>query len=504
MQALFQNGWAIGTAAVTALTVFGLAAFFVSRYKRCPANKILVISGKVGTGTSAKCISGGGAFVMPIVQEYDFLDLSPMSLDIALNDALSLENIRIAAPTTVTIAISNDPAIQKNAAVRLLGLNPQGIRQLSDNIIVGQMRQVIASMSIQDINRDREMFLKKIEESMEPELAKVGLTALNVNIRDIKDDSGYIEATGRKASAQAVNQANADVADQERQGAVRIAGAKQEQEIKVAEAARTKEIGIANATKEKEIGVAEALKDKAVRVAEFNKEQTITVASAEADGAKGKAEAEVIKAAAFRKAETAKAEAEGAVEVARNTAQAAAAKANGERIEQEKRAELEATAKAESAKKIVDAEAQARQTVIAAEAEAKAIFAKYKAEADGTLAKLQAQAEGEKQIALAKAAGMKALVEAAGDATAAYRLLTIDQIPVVAKAASDAVQNIKFDKVIVWGQGEGSEIPNFLTGLAKGIIPLMETLGQVSDVKIPGLKTPASSGSISAAESTSA
>jgi flotillin len=123
---------------------------------------------------------------------------------------------------------------------------------------------VIASMTIDQINRDRDGFLHKIQVSLEPELKKIGLVLINVNIHDLRDESGYIEAIGRKAAATAVQQARGDVADQERMG-----------EVRGAEAEREKFVLVANATKEREIGLALADRERAVRLAELDKERKV-------------------------------------------------------------------------------------------------------------------------------------------------------------------------------------------------------------------------------------
>ncbi len=521
-----SNMWVAAAAVVSVLAVISIALFFVSRYRRCPANKVLVISGSTGKNKDgkavAKCISGGGAFVWPVIQEFGYLDLSPIQLPIKLMDALSFENIRVATPATVTVAIGTDEEHQYNAATRLLGLDQNEIQKIANDIIIGQMRQVIASMKIEEINKDREIFLKNIEKSLEPELKKIGLWLINVNIQDLKDESGYIEATGRKGAATAVQQANADVADQERAGTTKVAEAKQAQAIAIAQADRTKEIGIATALQEKtvaiaqaertkdigiaqatqekavavaeavrtqEIGIATAQQTKAVQVAALDRDQRVKVAEADATASEGEAAALVRKAEAFRISESARAVAEGNVQVARNTAQALAAEADGKRIEAEQRAQKEANAKAQAAATIAEAEGVARQQVIAAEAGAKAIFAKMKAEADGTLAKLEAEAKGALAIANAKADGLRNMVDAAGgDANAAYRLLMIDNVRYVADASAKAISNIKFDKVMVWGNGEGGEVPNFIKGLVKSMVPLMEVINEQTDIKVPGLK----------------
>ena len=252
---------AFGAPAAVIVVLASVAALFVARYRRCPANKVLVISGNVGGGENARCISGGGAFVWPVIQEYAYLGLEPIQIDIPLKDALSLENIRVAVPSVFTVAIGTEQEVRQNAAIRLLGLTHEQIKRQAQDIIFGQLRQVIASMRIEEINRDRDGFLHKIQTSLEPELKKIGLVLINVNITDLKDDSGYIEAIGKKAAAIAVQQARGDVAEQEKLGTVRVA-----------EAEREKVVQVANATKLREIGTREATREQAVRIAELEKE----------------------------------------------------------------------------------------------------------------------------------------------------------------------------------------------------------------------------------------
>ncbi len=196
--------WAVAGPLLAVIVFLSILFLFVARYKRCPSNKVLVISGKVGGGESAKCISGGGAFVWPVIQEYAYLGLEPIQIDIPLKDALSFENIRVAVPSVFTVAIGTEAEVRQNAAIRLLSLTPEQIKRQAQDIIFGQLRQVIASMRIEEINKDRDAFLHRVQQSLEPELKKIGLVLINVNITDLKDDSGYIEAIGKKAAATAV------------------------------------------------------------------------------------------------------------------------------------------------------------------------------------------------------------------------------------------------------------------------------------------------------------
>src|SRR5688572_27831144 len=187
--------------------VFSFLMVIARRYKRCPSNRILVIYGKTSAGRSAKCMHGGGTFVWPLIQNYEFMSLDPVQIEIPLAGALSIENIRVSVPSVFTVAIGTDQETMQNAAERLLGLKTPEIVKQAEDMIFGQLRQVIASMRIEEINKDRDIFLSKIQTSLEPELKKIGLVLINVNIKDISDESGYIEAIGRKAASEAIQQA---------------------------------------------------------------------------------------------------------------------------------------------------------------------------------------------------------------------------------------------------------------------------------------------------------
>ena len=476
----------------------GLLFLFVSRYKRCPANKVLVISGTVSGGNAAKCISGGGAFVWPVIQEYDYLSLEPIQIDIPLKDALSFENIRVSVPSVFTVAVGTEPEVRQNAAVRLLKLDQMQIKRQAQDMIFGQLRQVIASMRIEEINRDRESFLHNIQSSMEPELKKIGLVLLNVNITDINDESGYIEAIGRKAAAEAVQKARGDVAEQEKLG-----------EVRVAEAEREKTVQVASATKEREIGIREAQREQAVRIAELEKEQKvgeetaafqrevqvkeaeqikrIAVASADAKAIQGEASAQatiaatqaqlqVKQAEAYQISETRRREAEASVQEAQNRAMARAALAEAERVEAERRAALEAPAKAEKARTIVEAEAEAEKRKLEAQAEAAAIYAR-----------LEAEARGQYEMLAKKAEGLQKIVDACGGSKEAFQLLMLEHVDNLAETAAQAISNIKFDKVVVWegGANGNGATAGFLNNMARTLPPMMQVIQEIGGVELP-------------------
>jgi flotillin len=525
--------WLVLGAIVIALAFFSVALLLFNRYKRCPSNRVLVIYGKVRGGNTAQCIHGGAAFVMPLVQDYAFLSLEPIQIEVPLKGALSIENIRVNVPSVFTVAIGTDPEVMQNAAIRLLGLNTDSVKQQAEHIIFGQLRQVIASMRIDDINRHREHFLQNIQTSLEPELKKIGLVLINVNITDITDESGYIQAIGKKAASQAVQQANIDVSQQEKLGAIGVAEAQREKAIEVANAAKLREIGtreaareqavrLAQLDKEQKVGeqtaaferdsaIKESQRQQAVRIAQLDKEQRIgeqtaalereaqvkdaerkmriAVADANAKAVTGETQAQgevalaqanlqVKQAEAFQLGETRKREAEAAVQEAQNRALAKAALAQAERVEAERRAALEAPAKAEKAKMIVDAEAAAEKARIEADGLAKARFAK-----------LEAEAKGQYEMLAKKGEGLRRIIDACGGSAQAFQLLMLEHLDTMTQTAAQAIANIKFDKVIVWenggGNGQSSNTAHFLQSLARSMPPMMQILRDIGGVEVP-------------------
>jgi flotillin len=484
---------------VVAMFFVMIAILFSSRYKRCPSNKVLVIYGKTRGGNVARSIHGGAAFVVPLIQDYAYLSLEPIQIEIPLRGALSIENIRVNVPSVFTVAIGTTPEVMQNAAIRLLGLNNDQIEKQAEEIIFGQLRQVIASMRIEDINRDRETFLQHIQSSLEPELKKVGLVLINVNITDITDESGYIDAIGQKAASQAIQQARGDVAEQERLG-----------ESRVAEAERDKQIQVANANKLREIGTREAAREQAVRVATLEKEQKVaeqqavferesavklaeqamrvSVAEANAKAVEGEnvsqaviaasqADLMVKKAEAYQAGESRKREAEAAVLEIQNRAMAKAALAEAERVEAERRAAVEAPAKAEKARIVVEAEAEAEKRRIEAEGEARAIYAK-----------LEAEARGQYEILAKKGEGLQRIIDACGGAKEAFQLLMLEHFDNLVDASAKAISNIKFDKVVVWENGTQNghtNTANFLQNMARTLPPMMQVMKDIGGVELP-------------------
>lgn len=418
-----------------------LVVAIVNRYRRCPSDKILVIYGGSSSREkkSAKCVHGGGAFVWPIVEDYAYLSLTPISIDANLTNALSRQNIRVDVPCRFTVAISTDTECMNAAAERLLGLSATQIQELARDILFGQLRLVIATMSIEELNSDRDKFLEAISSNVEGELKKIGLRLINVNVTDINDESGYIEALGQEAAAKAINEAKVRVAEQEKIG---------------------------------EIGKAEANRETRVRTAEANaqavkgeNEAKVQIANSEADRREREAEAHR-KATAAEKVAQAK-----ALEEAYSAEKAA----------EEARAERERAT--QSANVLVSQEIEKKRRIIEAEAEAEKIRVSAKGEADAQYAKMEAEARGLFEILSRQAAGYDKMVQAAGgDANKAYMLLLLEKLPELVKTQVEAVKGINIDHVTVWDSGQGADgkgsTANFLSGLMKSVPPLNDLFDQ--------------------------
>jgi len=451
-------------AIITTLFIFLIAV--LTRYRRCPSDKILVVYGKVGGGKSADCHHGGAAFVWPVFQDYQYLDLTPLPIDIQLTGALSKQNIRVNTPSTFTVGISTEPGVMENAAERMLGLNMESVKELAKDIIFGQMRVVIATMDIEEINADRDKLIANISMGVEVELKKVGLRLINVNVQDITDASGYIDALGQEAASKAIAEAKVKVAMADRDGESGAAAMQRDKRINVAaanaEATRgenTSLIDIANSDAQRRSAQAEA--------------ERIAMAAEKVAGAKVLEEAYVSEQAAERQ----RAERDKATQFADIVVPAQIAK---------DRQIVEADAEAERVRRIQQGMADAVRA--AKQAEADGIKFVQEAEAGGMKAKLFAEAEGAKAVLEGKAKGFEDLIKACMGPAGAQNMLVTELLPQLVREQVQAIANLKIDKITVWDNGNGadgkSSTASFLSGLAGAVPPLHEIAKNVG-VELP-------------------
>lgn len=434
---------------VIVAVVFVTFAAILSRYKRCPSDKILVVYGRTGKNkagdvSSARCIHGGAAFIWPVFQSYAFLDLTPISIECNLTNALSKQNIRVDVPCRFTVGISTESESMTNAAERLLGQRLENIQDLAKDILFGQLRLVIATMDIEEINSDRDKFLANVSGNVEAELRKIGLKLINVNVTDLRDESGYIEALGKEAAAKAINDAKKSVAEQNRFG----------------------EIGKAEADRDKDIRIAETVRDTRIRTSEANAtavegENNAKISIADSDATRREREAEAArKAIAAEKVQSAKALEE---------AYSAEREAEIARAEKDKATQI--------ANIVIPAQIAKEKAIIEAEAEAERLRRQAKGEADAIFAKMDAEARGLYEILTKQAEGYDRIVKAAaGDPDKAVMMLITDKLPELVRTQVEAIKNIKIDKITVWDGNNAANgntsTANFISGMMKSIPPL--------------------------------
>lgn len=435
---------------VIAILIGSLVITFFMRYKKCPSDKVMVVYGKIsnnqdGTYRPAKCIHGGAAFVWPMIQSYAFLDLTPLSISVDLKNALSRQNIRIDVPSRFTVGISTEPSVMQNAAERLLGLKLNEIQELAKDIIFGQLRLVIATMNIEEINTDRDKFLDAISRCVEGELKKIGLRLINVNMTDISDESGYIEALGKEAAAKAINEAKISVAEADMKGNTGEAHAQRDERINVSKAE------------------SEAIKGE--------NESKAQIAQAQAELREKQAEA-LRRATTAEKIQAAKALEESYV------AEQEAEKARAERDKATQEADI-----------IIKTEIEKRKLELEAEAEAEQIRRKAKGEAEAIYARMAAEAKGIQEMLTAQAEGIKLIVTAANnDPESAVRLMIADKIESIVSTQVEAIKNLKIDKVTVWENGQNADgktsTANFVSGMLKSLPP-MDDIFKMAGLSMP-------------------
>ena len=423
------------TAAIVALVILSIIGL-MSRYRKCPSNKMLVVFGSTGKSkdgalSPAKVLHGGGTFVWPVIQDYAYIDVTPIQISTKAQNILSAQNINVSFPVNLTVAIdTSNPQMMQNAASRLLGMDSKGLLTLLTNNLLGGLRQVVANMTIEKLKSDRDGLYEQATKAIKPSLDELGFKIIDLNMEDLEDDGNYLENLSKKAKAEAAAIAKADIAEKEKDGAIKEAAARKEKEITVGNTLKEQELTLATIDKEKSEQKAEIAKNKAVAVANQAAEQRANVAKAEAEASKAEAnavadaEAATASADAIAKAKVAEAKADSLAKQAEYNAKAATrkeeanaaaaaaiavAKATADQQQKEKEAQVAAsiaaanadkdakTQEAEQNKQARIAEATGAQQERAAKADQAAKVARQQANAE--IAKAEGEAEKARQEA---------------------------------------------------------------------------------------------------------
>ena len=483
-------------AVLVILTLIGL----MSRYRRCASDEILVVFGKAGkksvtnpaTGKSetvilpSKIIHGGGTFVFPIIQDWKKMSLKPIQIQTSVV-GVSSQMIKVSIPVTLTTGIGTTDELMQNAASRFLTARPDEISEQIRDILIGEMRSLMATMTIEEINADRVKFLGKAKENIEAELNKVGFCIININNADITDDANYIHNLGKKAATKAEAQALADIAEEKKKG-----------DIQIAETEKERQIAVANAEKERATQVAETRQQQEVRVAEINQEKEIRLAEAEKIKESGVAtqqaekEANIAKAKADAESATAARKAEAVASVAKSEAEALSAQAEAEAQKQIRMAKAEQEQEAETQKaineqeaKVAEYESMKRQR--AAEADKQAGVAEQTATIEVSKAKgeaAKAEAEAQRVAGVSKAQAEVEIAQKNAEATEA-KLHADTIVPAQKKKEQVTIEAeaIK-QKAILEAEAKAAEITKEAEAKAQATQKIMEAEAEGTKKKL--------------------
>ena len=478
------------------LTLVGL----MSRYRRCASDEILVVFGKAGkksvtdptTGKSetvvlpSKIIHGGGTFVFPIIQDWKKMSLKPIQIQTSVV-GVSSQMIKVSIPVTLTTGIGTTDELMQNAASRFLTARPDEISEQIRDILIGEMRSLMATMTIEEINADRVKFLGKAKENIEAELNKVGFCIININNADITDDANYIHNLGKKAATKAEAQALADIAEEKKKG-----------DIQIAETEKERQIAVANAEKERATQVAETKQQQEVKVAEINQEKEIKLAEAEKIKESGVAtqqaekEANIAKAKADAESATAARKAEAVASVAKSEAEALSAQAEAEAQKQIRMAKAEQEQEAETQKaineqeaKVAEYESMKRQR--AAEADKQAGVAEQTATIEVSKAKgeaAKAEAEAQRVAGVSKAQAEVEIAQKNAEATEA-KLHAETIVPAQKKKEQVTIEAeaIK-QKAILEAEAKAAEITKEAEAKAQATQKIMEAEAEGTKKKL--------------------
>jgi flotillin len=462
-----------------------------SCWKVAGANEVLVVSGM----GKVKYKTGGGIFVIPLIQQVQKMTLENIQVDFtSRNEIPTKDAIHVLVDAVANMAISQDPERQGIAASKFAGYTIAQIREIVIPVLEGNIREIISQTDFEDLIRgDKKAFAEKVQENVTPNLADMGIDLTTFNIQNFSDKNGVIRDLGieniekikkdasiaaAKAKAEvAIAQAKADqdannaqvaadteIAKKQTELAIEKARLKKEADIKLAEAEAAKAIEAENQRREHEIATANAnlarqekeieLQERAVAI----KEKSL--------------EAEIKKTAEARKyAEQQEADAK------LYATQKAAEADLFERQRQAEAAKIEAEKKAEADLALANAEAAAKKALAEAikaqgEAEAAAAKAKGRAEADAIKAKAEAEAEG----LLKKAEAMKQYGEAAmADMQMEAIKLYFEQLPAIAKAVGEGYQGV--DKIVMLGNDSGQLAGNIMSTTTQISEGLSESIG---------------------------
>lgn len=418
-----------------------------SMWKRVPQDKALVV-----TGLKKRVITGGGGFVIPLLERTDKISLENMEIEIRIDGALTGQGVGIAADGVAVVKVKSDTDSILSAAEQFNTSNGlqhtlEIIEHTTKNVLEGKLREIVSKMTVEEIYKDREKFASHVQEVAALDLAQMGLELKVLTIKDISDKNGYLEALGKPR-----------IAAVKRDALIAEAEANKETKIKTAEAIRLGEA----AKILSETQIAESSKEKELKVQAYRKEQEQAKAVSdlayeiEANKAKKEVTETQIQVEITKKQkERELAEATVQVDITRKDKEIELAEKEALRRERELEATVRKQAEAEKYKQVQVADSVKYKEIADAEARARSIELEGKAKAEALRLQGMAEVDIIREKGKAEAEAMAKKAEAFKQYNdAAMTQMIIEKLPEIAKAVSEPLS--KTEKIVIVDNGAGT------------------------------------------------
>jgi Uncharacterized protein conserved in bacteria len=488
----------IGAGAVGIIIILML---ILSMWKKVPQGKAAVV-----TGLRKRIITGGGGIVVPVLERVDYISLGNIQFEVITEESMSLQGVPIGVIGTAVIKVKNETVSIFNAIEQFMGRNEveieRSIRSTATNVLEGKLREIVSTMTVEEIYRDRETFSSRVQEVVGTELTEMGLEVKVFTIKDINDKNGYIEALGVKQIAEKKKDAEIAKAEAARETQVETSKAKRAGE----QARLLAETEIASATKEKQVQQAAYMREeqtaRAMADAAYQIQQNITrkeVLAAEMD-------AELLKQQRQKDIETAQVQ----IEIEREQKNIELAQKQAERRKESLRAEVVEPAIADREKQQNISEAEKYQKIAQAQADAAAAKEAAKAEAEAEQIRAQAQAHAIKETGLAEAeiitkrgiaeaeairARGVAEAEAMEKKAEAYQKYTgaavaemlIGVLPELAGNVAKPLSQIEKIVIMDGGNGDGNGVSNVAGNVTGVMTQIFESMREITGVDLSDL-----------------
>ena len=443
--------------------IFAAMALFARNYIKVPPSMVAIFYGRKHTITDEKgnrskvgfrVVRGGAALRVPVLEQVAYLSLNIMSIPLRIQRAYTKEGVPVTVEAVANVKIAGDDMSLRGAAERFLGMSTEEIKGVTFQTLEGHLRAILGTLTVEEINADRQAFAQKMTDEAAQDLKKMGVNIDILTIQQISDEQGYLDALGKKRTAEVKRDAVIGEAQATRDAMIRSALADQEGKTKRYEA---------------DVAIALSLRDKEARQAEFDAAVRAKQAEAEQSGP--------LATAVARQKVT---EQETRIDQVRKQQEVLVQEQEAARKEKELLATVVRPAEAERQAAILRAEGEKQATIIRAEAtqkelefegagEAAKIERVGRAEAAKVLAVGEAEAEVVKKKMLAEAEGLQRKAEAWKNFNeAAVINMVVEKMPELAQAFATQLAGI--DKINIIEMGNGS-------GGSGGVGKVMSTVG---------------------------